>query len=404
MKLKKLNKALLTGVVALTATTGLIASTMTTASADPTRPYAATGSDTIQDVWNGLTNDFGAVAPSISSYNAFVSLPTGVTDASGGVSYIQTKTGGAWFQRPNGSGDGMKSLSAVWDPGFASHQWPAGSGNALTHEEVDFARSSGGPSAGAGLKFLPFARDAVSIAYNPEAGLAAGLNLTTGQIAELYSGNDNTGDSVVTFTGPTNPATAATHVFINGAEVHPKIPQSGSGTRKFFLGAIGVSTLAAYIPVNNNTLATGGLPENDGTQIPNDGDLICFSAAQWIAQANGKSTNTTGNLELASINSADAITSAAGVLSPGPLFGATNPSGKYNVVPSTGVGAFNRDTYNIVPASFIGSSVAKQTALVGLLGAGIGGAGGSGVIKAYGFGVLSYIGTSSNFLDGAWQH
>src|SRR5215475_11509682 len=81
--------------------------------ADPVRPYAAVGSDTIQDVWNGLTNDSTAVAPSIASYNA----------TSNGVAYqtIQTKTGGDWFARPNGSGDGAKALSAVWDPGFASH-------------------------------------------------------------------------------------------------------------------------------------------------------------------------------------------------------------------------------------------------------------------------------------------
>src|ERR1700712_2377113 len=121
MKLKKMNKALVVGAVALTATTGLIATSINTASADPTRPYAATGSDTIQDVWNGLTNDFGAVAPSIASYNAFVVPPASVVNATpalgvGYSSYIQTKTGGSFFLRPSGSGAGVQSLSAVWNP------------------------------------------------------------------------------------------------------------------------------------------------------------------------------------------------------------------------------------------------------------------------------------------------
>ncbi|MFL6024009.1 MAG: hypothetical protein ACJ72O_11785, partial [Marmoricola sp.] len=209
MQLKRINKAVIGGLVALTATTGLIATSISPASADPTRPYAAVGSDTIQDVWNGLTNDFGAVAPSIASWNAFVNFPAAVNtnpDA-----YIQTKTGGNWFIRPSGSGNGQIALSAVWDPAVPNaNKWPSAAGPTqaqLTHEDIDFARSSGGPAAGTGLKFLPFARDAVAIAYNTETGLGAGLNLTTGQIAELYSGVDNTGDAVVTFSEQPSTAT-----------------------------------------------------------------------------------------------------------------------------------------------------------------------------------------------------
>jgi len=402
----KLKKAVFGGLVALTATSGLIAATMTSASADPTRPYAAVGSDTIQDVWNGLTNDFGAVAPSIASWNAFVNFPAAVTtnpDA-----YIQTKTGGNWFLRPSGSGNGQIALSAAWDPAVPNaHLWPSAAGPtqaALTHEDVDFARSSGGPTAGTGLKFLPFARDAVAIAYNTETGLAAGLNLTTGQIAELYNGVDNTGDSVVTFSE--QPATSTTVVSVNGAVVHPKIPQSGSGTRSFFLSAIGVTTaqLAPYIPVPNNTIATGGLPENDGTQIPNDGDLIPFSAAQWISQQNGKATDTTAGLALSSVNGSAPTSGSAPAMTAGALFGHKTLGGDFDVVPTSGVGNFNRDTFNVVPASFL-TGTAKQQALVSVLGgSGVGGASGKAVIKSYGFGALTYIGNTGNFLDGAWKH
>jgi ABC-type phosphate transport system substrate-binding protein len=401
MQLKRVNKRVLGGLVALTAAAGLVASTMGPAAADPTRPYAATGSDTIQDVWNGLTNDFGAVVPSVASWNAFVVPPAGTATGTY-TSFIQTKTGGSWFLRPSGSGEGQKAVSAVWDPGYASHQYPAG-GVVLNHEDVDFGRSSGGPAAGTGLKFLPFARDAVAIAYNPYSTLTAGLNLTTGQITELYNGVDNAADNVVTFSE--QPATASTVVSVNGVVVHPKIPQSGSGTRGFFLGAIGVTTgqLAPYIPVPNNLPDTGGLPENDGTVLPNDGDLIPFSAAQWIAQKNGKQLNTTTGLELSSVNGSAPTTGSAPTMSAGPAFGHKNLSGKFDTVPLTGVGNFNRDTYDVVPASFL-TGTSKQQALMSILGSGIGGAGGGSVISAYGFGVLSYIGDSSKFLDGAWKH
>jgi hypothetical protein len=393
MQKKNPKKAVIGGLAVLATTAGLLASTMTGASADPTRPYAATGSDTIQDVWNGLSNDFGAVAPSIASWDAFAGTDTG--------SQIKTKTGGNWFVRPAGSGNGQKSLSAVWDSAYTAHDWPTGSGVKLDHEDVDFARSSGGPTAGTGLKFLPFARDAVSIAYNT-TGALSGLNLTTGQITELYSGVDNAADSVVTFSA--QPATAGTVVSINGVAVHPKIPQSGSGTRSFFLGAAGVTTLAPYIS-DPGTTAQGGLPENDGTVLPNDGDLICFSAAQWIAQSNGKTTNTTTGLALASINGSAPTTGSAPNMSAGALFGAKNISGDYNVVPGTGVGVFNRDTYNVIPTSFI-AGTSKQQALVSILASsgGIYGAGGKTVIKAYGFGTLSYATVSANWLDGAWKH
>jgi hypothetical protein len=405
MKLKNLNKALVGGVVALTATSGLIASTMVSASADPTRPYAATGSDTIQDVWNGLTNDFGAVAPSIASWNAFV-----VPNLTGTIpdSYIQTKTGGAWFLRPSGSGAGIQALSSVWDPsGTNNHLFPPTGGNGsalLTHSDVDFARSSGGPVAGTGLKFLPFARDAVSIAFKPTTGLTAPLNLTTSQLKELYSGVDDNTDSVVTFSA--QPSTSTTVVSVNGVVVHPKIPQSASGTRKFFLTAIGVSnSVGAEAPYISDpgTAPQGGIPENSGTPLTTAGDLAPFSAAQWIAQQNGTVTDTTSGLALASLNGAAPTTGTAPALKPGALFGHTNLGGNFDVPPTGVVGTFNRDTYDVVPTSFLSGTSAQQ-ALVSILGGGIGGASGAGVIKAYGFGILQYIGDSAKFLDGNWQH
>jgi hypothetical protein len=405
MQVNRFKKAAVVGLVAATASAGLIATTMTAANADPTRPYAAVGSDTIQDVWNGLSNDFGSVVPDVASWNAFPNPPA--TDLTTGNVYIQTKTNGNWFIRPSGSGEGVKALSAAWDTtGHPSKAYPfTGTTSAvLNHEDVDFARSSGGPTAGTGLKYLPFARDAVSIAFKPSGALAAGLNLTTGQLTELYSGVDNAADPVVTFSG--QPATAATQVFINGVQVHPKIPQSGSGTRKFFLGAIGVSnTVGAEAPyiADPGLPAAGGIPENDGSQLTNPGDLVPFSAAQWIAQANGKApVDTTTGLAISSVNGSAAVTGAAPSETPGPLFGGKNGVGDFNTVPSTTVlGTFNRDTFDVIPTSFITGTL-KQTTLVSIL-SGLGGASAKAVIRSYGFGSLSYAGNSSFFLDGKFS-
>src|SRR5262249_2092825 len=205
-------KLLTVGVASMACAVGVTAPAM----ADPVRPYATVGSDTIQDVWNGLTNDNTAVAPSIASYNA--------TSNGNAYQLIQTKTGGDWFSRPNGSGDGAKALSAVWDPSFTSHLWnPTGSSPAtLNNQDVDFSRSSSGPNAGTGLNYSAFARDAVSVAYFKQAGMPAGMNFTTGQLKELYSGVDDPADSVVTFDGSGNPS-------VNGTPVHVLIPQQSSG-------------------------------------------------------------------------------------------------------------------------------------------------------------------------------
>jgi hypothetical protein len=386
----KTSKRLLTVGVAAAAAVVVAAP----AFADPVRPYAAVGSDTIQDVWNGLTNDSTAVAPSIASYNA----------TSGGVAYqlIQTKTGGDWFSRPNGSGDGAKALSATWDPAFPTQAWnPTGSAPAkLNHQDVDFSRSSSGPNAGTGLNYSAFARDAVSVAYFKQAGMGAGMNFTTGQLKELYSGVDDAADNVVTFDGSGNPS-------VNGTPVHVLIPQQASGTRKFFLGAIGVTTLASYI---SDPAAPGGIPENNGTPLDTAGDIIPFSAAQWISQNTGKADNTlNASLDIATINGKTAVVGSGASAVPGALFGTKNLSGDYSDTPGSGAGVFERDTYVVYPTAYVGGTSKQQTLVSILSGTStgqIGSTAGKTTIRAYGFGTLSYFGgsTSPALKPGAFQH
>lgn len=219
--------------------------------------YVLVGSDTLQDVCNALTNGTrisgGLVRVQangfLGNYDAF------------GSALIQTKSNGPFFVRPEGSGNGRSALIASIT-GAAGGLW---NGKTITGQ-VDIGRSSSDWGSNASpdgdLAYVPFGRDAVSYAYNgPAADLGA---LTTAQLTQIY--------------------TATSPVTIGGTVVKPLIPQDGSGTRSFFLKAIGVGALGGTVDSRNNSI-----PENDGSVLKEVGNIIPFSAANWIAQKNGAS-------------------------------------------------------------------------------------------------------------------
>lgn len=276
------------------------------AQADPTngafRTYVGVGSDTTQDVLNAIAGDSPGTTGDttlIGSYNAF------------GSAQIQTKANGPFFDRPAGSGAGVKALSdAVTGTPY--------NGVDITGQ-VQFARSSAGPAAsGTDLTYIPFARDAVSYAYK---GVAAKLGkLTTAQLNAVYS--------------------ADTPVTINGVKVTGVLPQSSSGTRKFFLSAIGVTTIGASVIQTTS-------PENNGSILTATNQIVPFSAAQWIAQKNGIVTDTTGTALFGAPN-------AKGVVSKNTTTGKLVPSSAfYNSAP------FGRYVYNVIPTSQVGKAVSK---------------------------------------------
>ncbi|MGW3283670.1 Ig-like domain repeat protein [Streptomyces sp. NPDC001002] len=286
--------------------------------ADPTpagtfRQLVGVGSDTTQDVLNALAGD---------TVNGKSYSTTAVKSASGagvasydaiGSATVQTRTGGPSFTRPNGSGPGRTALSMS----LTGDKFPNGNGVAIPGQ-VDFARSSGGPSAsGTALTYIPFARDAVGLAVR-----GSGLDtLTVDQLHELYkAGSDHK---------------------LNGVTVHPVLPQSGSGTRKFFLGAIGLGedTIDTSLPTVQENQANAALTQ--------DGALVPFSVGSWIAQNNGiapdySSTAVAAGGHLASIK---LPTDTGGVTSP-----VTTVDGKLAPVPHYYENStFGRDVYNVVP-------------------------------------------------------
>ncbi|MFD4605632.1 Ig-like domain repeat protein [Streptomyces sp. NPDC058464] len=283
------------------------------------RQLVGVGSDTTQDVLNALAGDtvnstsYSATAvkstngAGIASYDA-IQPGTGATGTK-----ITTRTGGTTFLRPNGSGAGRTALSE-------SLTGDLDASGASVKGQVDFARSSGGPSAsGTALTYIPMARDAVGVAVK-----GSGLDtLTVQQLHDIYIGRLTE---------------------VNGQTVHPKIPQSGSGTRKFFLNAIGVadSDVPASIGVVQENQANAALTE--------DGALVPFSVGSWIAQNNGVAPDY-------SKTAAAAGGHLASVQLPGDD-GATSPittvNGKLAPVNAYYENAtFGRDVYNVVPSRSI---------------------------------------------------
>ncbi|MEU3185458.1 hypothetical protein ABZ707_14830 [Streptomyces sp. NPDC006923] len=211
------------------------------ASADPAtgeyRQLAGVGSDTTQDVGNGLgsaiTDPDGTPDNQlIASYNAT------------GTATIKTRAAGCTINRPNGSSAGIDALRADIP-------------NAVRC--LDFARSSRGPADTTTnkLTWIPFAKDAVSVAVRSDSGLNNNLNLTTAELHDIYT------------------CVKTTH---NSVALTPLLPQSGSGTRTFFLEKIGVTEAQVGACVD------GTVQEHDGTALNSAGDIAPYSVAQYIAQ------------------------------------------------------------------------------------------------------------------------
>lgn len=288
--------------------------------------YVLVGSDTLQDVGNALSNGtritgslvrIKAGGASIGNFDAFPSSGTG--------SQIQTKEGGPYFLRPSGSGNGVSALRAS----ITGNPW---NGVVITGQ-VDIARSSSGPGGNANadgkLAYVPFGRDAVSYIY--KGGTAAWGNLTAAQLKQIFEG---------------------TLASVDGVTISPRLPQSGSGTRSFFLTAIGNPTLKSGIDSNNTTA------ENDASVLK-DGEIIPFSVASWTAQVSGA----------AGVNT---VAAATGVALGTPLAGVQPVTGSgATTVPNADYYAnttFGRDTYLVVERARVTPGDAKyDAALAGLV-------------------------------------
>jgi ABC-type phosphate transport system substrate-binding protein len=255
MRARRTIRGLATTAVAAT----LVAATAGAALADPDdttlQPGAAAdligvGSDTTQGVVKLVADTYNATGPAskIVSWSATgggtIPLPDGSSIA-----------------RPVGSGAGKTLLYG-----------------ASNNANIDFARSSSPQStaeSNAGLQSFPFAVDSLIMVKSGGVASNAPASLTIQQILDIYKGTVTTWNQV----GGTSTATIA-----------PKIPQSGSGTRSFFLTQLQAAN-------NNNPVTLGGnvteVTEHDPAPIQGDPNALApFSLAKKSTLANPAAVTT----------------------------------------------------------------------------------------------------------------
>lgn len=236
--------------------------------------YVVVGSDTLQDVMNGLANGTRITGTTVRATAS--GTPLASFDAIGGSANIHTKTVGPLFGRPNGSGDGVKALSRSIDGAAFDSATPGDIGPVVIVGQVDMARSSSGATenANGGLLYVPFGRDGLSYAHNSTN--AAFDTITQATLKGIFEGTITT---------------------VGGERVVPVIPQSGSGTRKDFIAKIGSTEAVVQAQVVAGVVKVG--QEHDTRALQN-GDpmpansVTAMSAAQWVAQNTGAGTDRRG--------------------------------------------------------------------------------------------------------------
>ncbi|GAA3729764.1 substrate-binding domain-containing protein [Plantactinospora mayteni] len=317
------------------------------AAADPNpvtdyRTLAGVGSDTTQDVLNGLGE-----AITVGGQKAIASW-----DARG-TATVKTKATGCELARPNGSSAGRTALR--------DSKLPA----SPTAGCVDFARSSSGTTnvpAGTGT-WIPFGVDAVTFAINRNSDLP--INMSVALLQNIYK-------CVISHIG--------------GIPIQPLLLQAGSGTRQFWNGQMSITdqeiALGDYpclVPASPSVPDGSGLPEvqeHDARVLEGHTDyLMPYSIAQHIAQGNSLAgvEDRRGPSELGRINTVSPY--AAGTTPPNEVLNVNFP--------------LRRTVYNIVPTADLNNSVIDQVftgadSLICQQGA---------LIQRYGFGVAADCGS-----------
>jgi ABC-type phosphate transport system substrate-binding protein len=298
------------------------------------------GSQTTQYLLDAIADSYNKTKPpnKLWSWDAVTSSgAVGGTIVTKGSSSTDTTCS---ITRPNGSSAGIDALATTAkDDG---------------HPCIDYARSSSGPSSSSpsGLVWVGFGEDAVTWTTTNRAD-GAPASLTASQLFNIYE--CNTGFRTWKDVGGTGTD-----------KIVPALPQTSSGTRTFFLNAIGNPTLGSCvvngsIDVPGDSLNPVPLEENTAVSLKNSsGDfytgntyffehngnaLFPYSVADWIAQqaapAGGghatKSFASTGLVEPGAISGVSPVTAG----SPDTI------STAFTTGAATSV--FTRIVYNVVP-------------------------------------------------------
>lgn len=330
MKTTTIKKAVLGGLAGAAAV-GIALSGSSTAFANPdTTPRAIniTGSDTVQDVMNGVANDaLLGTTKYIGSWDAKSATWTGTGIA------------------PNGSTEGLQALSAA----LKGEKWKNPSNVEIdVVGKVQAARSSSEPGSRQNndgpLQFIPLGRDAVTYATAATTVVPSGIPLihATGSnelsLKRIFSCEVGSfefdGEWYHTMGSPTG-----------STKLEPIRLQSGSGTRSFWEGTSATGTPGSCV----EGFANSTVQEHRGEVLVNRPNaLVPFSIAQWIAQSNAGAANQNGTVGTALGIPVEDRRYGAQLNS----VGAAKPivDGKQN---GSFLSALTRDVYNVIPAAAV---------------------------------------------------
>ena len=295
-----------------------------------------TGSDTTQDVLNGLSVALGENPETgnryIASYDAAPGSGAGSVgaDCNTANDKITPQADGPTFPRPNGSGNGLVALrSAIGQQATGNVKTYACTVNggstvngqsvtqALTAAAiggaVHFGRTSSGPSAGEAsaigtIAYVPFAYDAMTVAVSPTTEIPA-LTFGTSSVNTAVGGVTGKVESTLyaiyncKATKVVNPASGANFLADSTysaagddvvTDLKAYIPQSGSGTRSYWIGKFGVTEANITAGAANASClkdvivgGTTGVQEHNGAAVGTDNYAITpFSIPQFVAQSN----------------------------------------------------------------------------------------------------------------------
>lgn len=225
------------------------------------------GSDTTQFLYDQLSHDYNKVTTHLNKLYSWDAVPQG--------QMITPKAGCSQIVRPTGSSAGISALET-------SQTITGGTGFCIDYARSSRGRSSTDPAcATGGICFIKLAGDAVTWASRSASagGTNAPATLTLKQLQNIYLCKTTNWSTV----GGAN------------APIHAFLPQTSSGTRAFFLLALGGGTTpltpGACVSNSNNTLI-----ENEGVAPElNDADAIFpYSVADFIAQVYHSAQCTNG--------------------------------------------------------------------------------------------------------------
>jgi len=261
-------------LVAATAAAAITTLVATPALADPPNgvtpkpaDFVGVGSDTTQFVFDQLSVDYNATHTTGKLYSWDATNP-----ANGAIGDpIQTKSGSAScnIPRPNGSSAGITALENTMTT--------TGGKPCIDYARSSRARASTDPNT---ISFINLAGDAVTVATQPSSHRPANL-LTTAALTGIYNCTIRRWNQI-----PGNAGGST-------ALISPFIPQNGSGTRSFFLGALGLTAPGPC--VSSSATRAGALGANDNTLEENEGVapilntnklnvIFPFSVGKWIAE------------------------------------------------------------------------------------------------------------------------